>query len=186
MIDDGYTTKKDNLDQFAFVRVYQINKAGDYIGDMSSNNVGPTLTHNEMLRISVMQTPDEFTVDQKMGWLTCNGSPNWGCVMRVPTSDKWNVAPLVQQVGAVWAGNVVEVLEQASFVVLYNGVRELVPMSRIRTFDRQNDWGRLDAQLVHNVMAVGRDDIPHKPKGTVMLPIIFKYPSVWVFDRWLK
>lgn len=183
------------IDQFAYLRAYQLDKNGVFIGDMSANNVGPTLSHFDMLHIAELQVPDEFTTDQKMEYLTCggatggSGSVTNGCIMDIPGGGNWSTASAVNMVGAVWAGNQVEVLERRTFPnVRYGGVVADIPMSRIQTFDRKTDWGKTyftHPHIVHSVMAVGRDDIPHKPKGSVYLPIIFPFDSVWVFDSLL-
>jgi hypothetical protein len=135
-----------------------------------------------------MQIPDDYNVEQKMQWLTWSGVDSWGAPMRIPGGGDWKTAPAVQMIGAVWAGNMVEVLERRSFIVRYNGVLDDVPMSRIRTFTRA-DFGKsyaTDPHIVHNVLAVGGTDKPHYAKGKIYLPLIFKYASVWTFDRWLE
>jgi len=187
MVADGYT--EGGIDQFAFIRVYQLDETGAYIGDMSSNNVGKTITHYDLLKIADLQQPsDGYNLDQVMNWITFGGDPNWGGLMQIVGGGSWETAPLIRMIGAVYAGNLVEVLEQRTFHnVKYGGVTADVPMSRIRTFTAAY-WGKTyftHPHLVHSVMAVGRNDIPHKPRGNVYMPLLFKYNSVWVFDRWL-
>lgn len=179
---------EDGVDQFEYIKVYQLDETGKYIGDMSANNIGATLSHADVVKIADMQIEDEFTVSQKMAWCTFGDQPRWGGVMRVMEDYTWQNSPQVRIVGCVYAGNLVEVLETRTFPnVLYDNVRADVPMIRIRTFT-DADWGKTfasDPHLIHSVHAVGRDDIEHKPKGNVYLPLIFPHDSVWVFDRWL-
>lgn len=181
---------EDSIDQFEYLKVYQLDSDGQYIGDMSANNVGPTLNHSDMQKIAALQIEDEYSIDAKMEWCTFGGQDRWGGVMRIPGGGNWSTAPVVRMVGCVWAGNIVEVLEQRTFHnVLYNSVRGDVNMSRIRTFNPLTDWGKTfatDPHIIHSVMAVGRDDIEHKPKGNIYLPLLFRYPSVWIFDNLLK
>lgn len=176
--------------QFSGLDVYQINADGIYIGDMSQNGTWVSLSNADIHKIAALQVADAFTVKQKMEWLL-KDNMEWGSVMRCNLFGAWEQAQNIQMIGAVWAGQKVEVLEQRTFPdVLFEGVRANVPMSRIRTFNRQTDWEKtrdtlLEECIVQKCTAVSDTNGVIEPKGIIYLPLITRTASVWVFDRWL-
>lgn len=177
MVADTYsatvrTINGQPVGQFGLVQVYQLVN-GVYIGDMSANTTFCNISHSEMLAIADLQTADEYSVDTKMNWLTNGGSGAWGCPMSC-TGD-WQTATDGKLIGAVYAGQPLEVLEQRTFTnVRWNGKIEAeVPMSRIKP-------GTLQKVTVVDQA----DRYGEKPKGIVWLPLKFR-GEAWIFDRWL-
>ena len=201
---DSFSAKlRGDVGQFSFIPFYIIDANGKWCGDWSANNNFSYLTHNDMMALADMQIADEFTVEQKMNWLTWDGLDQWGSPMRcVPvngTSTKWSTAKYVKSIGAAWAGQRVEVIGHKTFTVNYNDVIQDVPMSEMRMFSRA-DWGKTHKDYPHLVQKVTVVDRANRygesPKGTIYMPVGFgtdfdfagnfipaKY---YVFDRWLK
>ena len=145
-----------------------------------------------------MQIVDEYSVETKMGYLTAWGD-SWGNPMRVPGGMPWYQAPLIKLIGAYYAGQVVEVIERRQIYCDWQGVKDYVPMSRVKSFSRA-DFGKTHAtnpELVHIMTGVSRiNTYREKIKGTVYLPVAlgsdfdfagnFVPTQHWLMDRWLK
>ncbi len=181
MVADGYSAKirvdpvtGEPVGQFALVQVYQLDSSGRYIGSMAANQTYKSLTRIEMITIAAQQTPDECTVDQKMVWLTDGCDGDWGAVIKCSTD--WQTTTDAKLIGAVYAGQPVEVLEQRTFTnVLWQGnIEASVPMSRIQV------------GTIQKVTVVDKNDnYGERPKGVIYLPLWFR-ETPWIFDRWLE
>ena len=195
---DALRLNANGLDQFGYYPPFIRNADGVWCGDWSVNNNWSYLTHADMLKIAEMQIDDDFTVEQKMQYLTAWGD-SWGNPMRVPGGLPWYQAPLVKMIGAYYAGQVVEVLERRSIYCEWQGVKGYVPMSRVKSFSRA-DFGKTHAsnpELVHIMTGVSRTNTyREKVKGIVYLPVAlgsdfdfagtFVPAQHWLMDRWLK
>lgn len=167
--------------QFSHVVPYQP-ELGD--STWSANTLACNITNTQLQAIaSLQQDEPEFTVDQKMRWLTWYGSNNWGAPMKC--TGRWETATDARLIAAVWAGQPVELTDERQFFTVdFNGKRESIPMSRIKVF---SDWAHISRTHPQAVQctAVTASDAVIKPHGTIYLPLVFKTDNVWVFDRWL-
>lgn len=170
------------IGQFSMVVPYMLDKSGNWLGDWSANTLSMPITHDQIMQIASIQVADDYTVDQKMGWLNGGGDGKWGFPMK--SSLEWEIATDLRLIGAIWAGQWVEIIDHAVFTVNFNGKFETIPMSRIKTFD---DWPNLSRKhpQVQEVTAVDKQDSPILPKGHIWMPVLLKGASNWVFDRWL-
>jgi hypothetical protein len=197
---DGVDAKRLNAngqDQFGYIPSYITDENGNWCGSWSVNDNYSWLTNADMLNIFNMQVTDEYTPAQKMQYLTAWGD-SWGNPMRVPGGVAWSLAPAVKMIGAFYAGQKVEILERASFMVEWAGVKEITPMVRVKTFSRA-DFGKTHAshpEAIHIMTGVSSSNqYREKVKGTVYLPVAlgpdfdfvgnFKPAQWWLMERWL-
>lgn len=200
MSADGFdTAQRGGVHQFSHVTPYILDAAGKYVGTFSSNENYSFLSDSEIHKVAALQIADEFQVENKMQWLTWGGIDSWGAPMRVPGGGDWDKAAQVKQIGAYYADNIVEVLEERTFIVEFNGKKDSVPMSRIRTF-KKSDWGvtfKTHPHLIHEVtVADTLNRHGNRPKGIVYIPVAlgsdfdfagnFVPNSHWLFNRWLE
>lgn len=188
---DGYSTsvrlvlnpntgQMERMGQFSHVVPYQ-----PTLGDStwSANDLACSLTNAQLLAIASIQQDDEYSVDQKMNWLTDSGDGSWGAPIRC--NGDWLLASDARLIAGVWAGQPVELTgEHSTFLVSFNDKVVNVPMSRIYTFYDWSHISRTHPQVVE-CTAVDANDRPILPHGHIYLPLVFRTGSVWVFDRWL-
>lgn len=182
MIADNYSVTKRLVNggvmgQFSLVNLYMLDSNGNWAGTWSANELYTSLISVDVARIGALQTPDEYTVDQKMNWLFFGGRDIWGAPLAGYYEKDWRQASNPRMIGAVYAGNSVEVFEERVFHdVFFNGRTESeIVMSRIRT-----GW-----EVIQEVTAVDDLDRPILPKGRIILPILTRHASCWVMNRWL-
>ena len=189
--DDGYcaacrpTPDGKPQGQYCMAPVY-ITRLGEWIGTYSENTGATRLTRAEMQRIAILQRKDECTIDEKMNWAMDGGNNTWGSIMRAtyPSGSEWRDATDIQMIGAVFAGQWVEIVEHATFYTTLNGNKGMTPMSRIRTY-QPHEW--YDEYATQLVTAVTKDNVYYEePRGLFRWPIYFGYREAWVFDRWLE
>lgn len=177
--------------QFSHFQPYMLDYNGMWVGSWVSNDLYYRHDTASLMKIAALQ--NAANLQQVMNWLMYGGQGTWGAVMagEYPTGAQWAEAINIRQIGAVYAGQLVEIVERRTFAsVSYNGkVEDAIPMSRIRTFDPSQDWGKTNAthpHLVHEVTCVTKDDQPmHAPVGVVYLPLVFRHASIWLMDRHL-
>jgi hypothetical protein len=184
-------------DQFGFYTPYIMDASGKWCGSRASNDNYSLLTEADMLAIRDMQEDDENTIEQKMQYLTSWGD-GWGGPMRVPGGGDWKNAERVKMIGAVYAGQKVEVLEHKTIYSDFLGKKENLQMSRIRTFSRA-DFGKSFATHPHLIQKMTGVNVHNqyrdKVKGTVYLPVAlgpefdftgsFQPAQWWLMDRWI-
>ena len=172
--------------QFAFAPLFVTDMLGNWVGTWSANQISTPISNSFVKRISELQIPDEFTVDQKMEWLTDGADGDWGAPIRC--TENWTTTTDARMIAAIYANQLVEVVERKIIIIDFNGKKEATPMSRIRTFTNA-DIGKTHKscpQLVQKVTVVdARNNYGEKPKGTIYLPIYFGERLVWAMDRWL-
>jgi hypothetical protein len=194
--DSFSARERGGFDQFSFYTPYITDANGNWCGDWSSNNNFSILTSADMQKIAAMQIEDEHNLKAKMAWLTWAGEDSWGSPMRC--KGEWNQVAQVKMIAAFYAGQMVEVLERRAIFCNFQGVKENVPMSRVRTFSRA-DFGKTFAthpHLIHKVTAVSTSNkYREKVKGTVYIPVAlgpefdfagqFQPAHWWLMDRWI-
>jgi hypothetical protein len=194
--DSFSARERGGVDQFSFYTPYITDASGKWCGDWSSNNNFSILTSADMQKIAAMQIEDESNLKAKMAWLTWAGEDSWGAPMRC--NGNWNEVNQVKMIAAFYAGQMVEVLERRTIFCNFQGVKDNVPMSRIRTFSRA-DFGKTfatDPHLIHKVTAVSTsNNYREKVKGTVYIPVAlgpefdfagqFQPANWWLMDRWI-
>lgn len=189
MIADAYTVEARKVQnaqgewvtvgQFGLLSVVQFDAAGNFIGDMSANSTFVRLSIVELNEIARMQTPDTFSLDQKMNWLLWAGEGTWGAPMSATWNSKagetWRNAVNIRMIGAVYAGQPVTLTgESKMFRMTWQNKTEDVLIHRIQTGTKQK------------VTVVDRADrYGEEPKGVIWLPLWFRTNSVWIPDRWL-
>lgn len=175
---DSYDAKlRGDVGQFQLVSVVQFDAAGEYIGDMSANSTFCNISTAELMMIAARQTADEFSVDQKMGWLLWDGEGTWGAPMAgtYSAAQTWRDAQNIRMIGAVYGGQPVTLTgEHRTFRLRWNGLMEDVPMSRIQP----GTWQKV-------TVAYRDNSYGEEPKGVIWLPLKFRTTDVWIFDRWL-
>lgn len=181
------------MGQFSHYVPVFLDAGGQQIINFSANQFFSTLNNAEWLKILALQIADEKTVAQKAGWLTNGGDGQWGSPMRAlyANSAAYRTPATVDLIGALWAGQQVEILESRTFPkIQYNNdmVFTNVTLHRVRTFT-DADWGKTfftHPQIVPMLSAVDGGDKPIKPQGTIYMPVIFRRAaSCWVFREWL-
>ena len=122
-----------------------------------------------------------------MNYAMWGGQDTWGSIMRASyaNGDDWMNAQDIRMIGAVWAGQWVEVLESKTMLTTLNGIREQSLMWRIKTY-QPDEWGLPNAwQKVTSVNA--DNEHSEKPHGTFWFPVWLGVTRIsWVFDRWLE
>lgn len=174
---DGYSTyirtvNGQRYGQFSHVIPYMLDDQGNWLGSWSANYLKTAVTHQQMLDIADMQTADEFTVNQKMSWLTNGGDGTWGAPIKC-TGD-WQKTTDAHLIGACWANTTIILAdERKQFTIHFNSKVETVWMRRVKL------------PQVQECTAVGADDTPRLPKGKIILPVQMPGASNWIFERWL-
>ncbi len=173
--------------QYSHAPVHITDAAGQWVGTYSENTLATRITNQNMRRIAAQQAPDEYTVKSKMNYAMWGGQDTWGSIMRASyaNGDDWMNAQDIRMIGAVWAGQWVEVLESKTMLTTLNGIREQSLMWRIKTY-QPDEWGLPNAW--QKVTSVNADNVHgEKPHGTFWFPIWLGATRLsWVFDRWLE
>lgn len=191
-IADGYSVWAKLINgepggQFAFAPICITNATLDWIGTWSANQIATRLTNAQFLDISNHQRPDpQYTLKQKMNWAANGGDGNWGSPIRATYVDSahWYAASEIQMITAIYADQWVEILNEYTFTLPFNGSRAPIEMYEIKTY-QPDEWDHpLAFQEVTAVDAGNEFNYP--PVGRVRLPIYFGADRrAFVFKRWL-
>ena len=172
--------------QFCFWNLLVRFSDGSWGGTGSVNSGCFNLTNAQMLQIAALQKDDDFTVSQKMNYLMNGGNGAWGRPMKAlyESNSDWRLAQSISIIGAVWAGQPVEIIGHTIAQIAFNNKTETVGMSQIQP-------GTLQRMTVVDEQNNYNDHF----KGTIWLPVPKlewdyaggKQPvSFWLLDRWLQ
>ena len=179
--DDGFSSARGQAEgqtagQQALYTPYLL-RNGVWAGSWGANDNSPTISNADWLRIAGLQTPDNYSVADKMKHLTNGGDGGWGQAIKATysPSSNWRAATDIIINQCVYAGNNVEILERKIMTIDTYGT---VPMVRIKT-----GWDQL-----HIYTAVTAANVHYwEVKGKIMLPLIPKLGyEWWLLERWLE
>ena len=225
---DGYNViDRGNTSQFQVINPYILGRLEgapvdaplEWCGSWSSNDNFSTLSHADVMKLANTQLVyfgypwgmtdaeivaeldvnlDGYTLRAKMGWLIRDTNV-WGAQMRC--AGDWWLAEAVQFIGMVHGGQIIEVLEEKTFSVRFNGINYNESMVRFRTFERK-DWGVTYQASPYLIQSATVAYMPNSnygavsPKGMVLCPVACSYPDFdfkgifqpvehWLFKRWI-
>ncbi len=169
----GYSTSVrlvngQRVGQFSLIQPLIEDTANNTFGIGSANDNSCPI---DLGKIEALQVADDFTVRQKMGWLTAPAVDNgWGSPINTV-----KVPP--RMIGAVWAGQPITILEKRVLPYKLHGISMRASCSRIAM-----GWN-----VLQKVTAVDKNDVyTDRPKGVIWLPIVSRANwRFWVPDEWI-
>ena len=187
-IADGYCADARRVDgelvgQFSMCPIYVTDSNNVWAGTWAENQIATRLTPLELQKIAALQEADNFTVDQKMNWLTASAVPNgWGSPINTRGED-WEVATDIKMIASCYAGQPVTLTgETMERVITLNGRTNKETLHRIKTYSPA-EWSRANCQIV---TAVSKDNVyTEQTRGKIILPVYFKNRRAWALGRWL-
>ena len=187
-IRDGYCTDARRVNgeligQFCMAPIYVTDMADVWEGTWAENTMATRLTQNELHKIAALQEADEYTVNQKMGWL-CAGiqSDGWGSPINTKGED-WQTATDIKMITACYAGQPVTLTGETLIRrITLSGNTNMEKLHRVKTYPPAV-WTRANSQIV---TAVSRNNVyTENTKGKIVLPMWFGDRKAFVLDRWL-
>ena len=164
--------------------LYMTDPAGVWLRTWSANSLATRLTTSELLQIAALQVADNFTVNQKMGWLCASGgsSDGWGSPINT-NGDDYTVAINVKMITAVYAGQPITLTgETMTRQIELQGNINFEKLWRVKAYSSSR-WTRDNCQLVTAVSA--NNVYTENTKGRIVLPVYFGDRQAWCLDRWL-
>lgn len=187
-LNDGYGTPNrlvngQLIGQFAMCPVYLTNPDGTWVKEWSANSLATRLTPANLQQIASMQVADDYTLQQKMGWLCASSDAGgWGSPINTLGMD-YTEATSVRMITAVYAGQPVELTgESMTRPIDINGHKNFELLWRIKAYPPAQ-WKRETCQLVTAVSA--NNVYTTNTKGRIVLPVYFGDRPAYVLNRWL-